>query len=186
MLGRDAQRDARVADLPLRPYEPLCERRLGDEERACDLRRRQSAEQVERERDLRIRGERGMAAREDQLEPLVGQRCLLVVRELLRTGEQLRLERERSLTPDAVDRTVPRRRDEPAGGVGGNAALRPAFDRDRQRVLKCVLGEVEVAEDADQGGENARALVADDLLEKRPYAFTSASRMTIGRTSMWP
>ena len=37
VVGRDAQRNRGVPDLPLGPHEPLGHRRLGDEEGAGDL-----------------------------------------------------------------------------------------------------------------------------------------------------
>ena len=37
VVGRDAERDAGAADLPLRTHEPLRHRGLGDEERVRDL-----------------------------------------------------------------------------------------------------------------------------------------------------
>jgi len=44
---------------------------------------------------------------------------------------------------------------------------RPALGRDRERLLRGFLGEVEVAEEADQAGEDASPLVAEDLVEDR-------------------
>ena len=44
VVGRDAQRDARVANLSLRAHEPLRERRLGHEKGARDLGRREAAD----------------------------------------------------------------------------------------------------------------------------------------------
>ena len=79
MIGRDAQRDRRVADLALRSHEPLRERCLGNEEAACDLGRRQPAHEAERERDLRLRCKRRVAAGEDQFQPFVGDDSLLVL-----------------------------------------------------------------------------------------------------------
>ena len=49
----------------------------------------------------------------------------------------------------------------------GNPGARPAFGRDRERLLRGFLGEVEVAEEADQAGEDASPLVAEDLVEDR-------------------
>ena len=63
--------------------------------------------------------------------------------------------------------------------VGGGAVARPALRRDRERLLRGFLGEVEVAEEADQGGEDASPLVAEDLLEDRYHSTT-------GRTSIAP
>ena len=66
-----------------------------------------------------------------------------------------------------------------APGLSGIAVARPALGRDRERLLRGFLGEVEVAEEADQGGEDASPLVAEDLLEDRYHS-------TIGRTSTAP
>ena len=52
-----------------------------------------------------------------------------------------------------------------APGLAGRPVARPALGGDRERLLGGLLGEVEVAEEADQGGEDAAPLVAEDLLE---------------------
>src|SRR5438477_10697046 len=98
-----------------------------------------------------------MAAGEDQAESLVGQRVVfvLVALELCQPLEQLRLARERSFPADAVDRPVARGRDQPGAGILGRAVARPVLERRRDRILKGVLCELEVAEDADQGCEDA-------------------------------
>jgi hypothetical protein len=51
--------------------------------------------------------------------------------------------------------------------VGGRPVARPPLGGRRERVLRGLLGELEVAEEADQGREDARPLVAEDLLEDR-------------------
>jgi hypothetical protein len=56
---------------------------------------------------------------------------------------------------------------EPGTRVGGRAVSGPAIGGDRERVLGGLLGELEVAEEADQAGEDAAPLVAEDLLEDR-------------------
>ena len=66
-----------------------------------------------------------------------------------------------------------------APGLVGHAVARPALGGDRERLLRGFLGEVEVAEEADQGGEDAAPLVAEGLLEDRYHS-------TIGRTSIAP
>jgi hypothetical protein len=95
------------------------------------------------------------------------------------------------LAPEPVDRTVPGDRDEPAGGVLGGAVARPALECDGDGVLKGGLGEVDVAEDADQGCEDAPVLLAEEAGERDPgtsvgrdYASTPTG-MT-GRTSIDP
>ena len=50
--------------------------------------------------------------------------------------------------------------------VVGRALARPALGGDRERLLRGLLGEIEVAEEADQGGEDATPLLAEDLLDR--------------------
>jgi hypothetical protein len=57
--------------------------------------------------------------------------------------------------------------------------VRPALGGDRERLLGGFLGEVEVAEEPDQAGEDTAPLVAEDLVE-------DGYRSTIGRTSTAP
>jgi hypothetical protein len=45
--------------------------------------------------------------------------------------------------------------------------VRPALGGGRKRVLSGFLGEVEVAEEADQGREDSSPLVAEDPIEDR-------------------
>ena len=53
-----------------------------------------------------------------------------------------------------------------APGLGGAALARPALGGGRERLLRGFLGEVDVAQEADQVGENPSPLVAEDLLEQ--------------------
>jgi hypothetical protein len=113
-----------------------------------------------------------MAAREDEAEPLVGNR-FVVHRLRLDGDEQLRLSPQRRIAAHAVDRAVACDRHEPSRRIRRNAVARPPLERDSGRILEDVLGEVEVAENADQGGEDAAVLLAEELLELR-QALTSA------------
>ena len=72
-----------------------------------------------------------------------------------------------------------------APGRARNACAGPALERCRERVLHRVLGELEVAEDADQGREDTAPLVPEDALEL-VYPATSAVCSTTGRTSIEP
>ena len=68
-------------------------------------------------------------------------------------------------------------RDQPGARVRWLAVARPAFGRDRERFLSGLLGKVEVAEEADQGSEDAAPMLAEGLLDQRS---------TTGRTSIAP
>ena len=67
-----------------------------------------------------------------------------------------------------------RRRHQPGARVGGDSVARPALRGDREGLLRGLLGEVEVAEEADQGSEDIAPPVAEGLLEDRYHS-------TIGR-----
>ena len=110
-----------------------------------------------------------MAAGEDQLEALVGE-CDGLVHRFLRWVAKLALQLlgfrdERPLASDAVDRAVAGGRDQPAGRVLGLTVARPALGCQRERFLGRVLGELDVAEDADQRGEHATPLIAEDVFK---------------------
>src|SRR5262249_19319976 len=123
---------------------------------------------AERQCHLRFVRESRVAAGEDQAESLVGHGFLVVHGwELGEPLEQLGLAGERALTADPVDRAVPGGGAQPPGWVVWHAVSGPALDGCCKRVLEGVLGELEVAEDADQGREDAAPLLADDLLEAR-------------------
>jgi hypothetical protein len=110
-----------------------------------------------------------VTAREDELQPLVGE-CDVVhldhlVLDRLPHVEQAGLRGQRPVALDAVDGPVACGRDQPRGGVVGLAVARPAGGGDRERLLRGFLGELEVAEEADQRSEDATPLLAEDPLE---------------------
>ena len=67
-----AVRNAGVADFALGAHQPLGHRGLRDEKRPRDLVRFEAAQRPERQRDLRLRRQRRVAAREDQAKAIVG------------------------------------------------------------------------------------------------------------------
>ena len=85
---------------------------------------------------------------------------------------------------DPVDRPVAGGRDDPGAGVRRDAVAGPALRGDRERLLDGVLGEVEVAERADQDRDRA-----PELLPECPsdcvYVCLAGTGMT-GRTSIEP
>jgi len=60
---------------------------------------------------------------------------------------------------------VPCGGDQPRGWVRGCAVPWPALGRGRERLLRGFLGEVEVAEEANQRSEDASPFVVEDALE---------------------
>jgi hypothetical protein len=180
VVGRDAERNAGLSDLPLRAYKPLSHGRLGDEERPGDLVGCEATQGSERQGNLRVRCERRVAAGEDEAQSLVWDhvRLLRLARRFQRR-EQLGLPLEGAVAADPVDRPVARRRQQPGTGPFGSAVDRPALERDGDGVLEGVLGEVEVAEDADQAREDPPPLGAEDALELVQCSIT-------GRTSIAP
>jgi hypothetical protein len=110
-----------------------------------------------------------MAAGEKQLQPLVGERVIVQLIHLglpgLLRGEQAGLGGQRLLAVDAVDRPVARGRDQPRSRVGRRSVAWPAGRGDRESLLGGFLGEIEVAEIADQRGQDTPPLLAEDLLQ---------------------
>jgi hypothetical protein len=53
------------------------------------------------------------------------------------------------------------------GGVGRHTVARPALGGDREGLLRGFLGEVEVAEEADERSKDAAPLLTERLLEDR-------------------
>jgi hypothetical protein len=108
-----------------------------------------------------------MAAGEDQLQPLVGKgRLLHHVLHGLWHLEQACLLGEQPVAPQAVDRAVAGRDGQPGARVGRGAVARPALGGGRERLLRGFLGEVDVTQEADQVGDDAPPLVAEDLREQ--------------------
>ena len=63
--------------------------------------------------------------------------------------------------------SVARGRHEPGARVGASPVPRPALGGDREGVLSSFLGEIEIAEEADQAREDPAPLLAEDVLERR-------------------
>jgi hypothetical protein len=180
VVGRDAERDPRRPDLRLRARQPALHRLARHEEGVGDLRGLQAAQGRQGQRHLRVERERGMAAGEDELQALVGDRGLVhLVLHRLGHFEQARLGQQRALAPQPVDRAVARGRRQPRAGVARGAVARPALGGGGEGLLSGLLGEVEIAEEADQGREHAAPLVAEGLLDQ-------GAGSTSGRTSTQP
>ena len=109
-----------------------------------------------------------MAAGEDQLEPLVlDHRVVKFVHRRFWHVQLPGLFGERPVAADPVDRAVARGDRQPSAGICGNPVAGPPLCGDRERLLGGLLGEVEIAEEADQGGKYAAPLVAEDVVQQR-------------------
>jgi hypothetical protein len=72
-----------------------------------------------------------------------------------------------SLAAEVVDRSVAGSGRDPPARVGRQAVARPCAQCDGERLLDCVLGDVDVAEGADQGGDRSAGLLAEDPADRR-------------------
>jgi len=81
--------------------------------------------------------------------------------------EQAGLLGEYAAAAKPIDRAVARRRDQPGPRIGRDRRPTPALGGDRKGLLSGFLGEIEVAEEADQRGKDPRPLVAKYPLDQR-------------------
>ena len=111
-----------------------------------------------------------MAAGEDQPQHVVvehasvaspGAECV----ELELMQQLLLLAAKGDVAADAVDRLVAPDIDQPGARIVRQFALRPALQRDRKGVLQHVLGQIEIADEADQRGHRPPRLVAEDFFD---------------------
>jgi hypothetical protein len=86
---------------------------------------------------------------------------------------------EYAVAAEPVDRLVARGRDQPGPGIGGYAVPRPALSGDDEGFLADFLGEIEIAEEADQRRQDTPPFVAEDPLDQESISM-------IGRTSTEP
>ena len=127
-----------------------------------------------------------MAAGEDQAQRVVADLLAFVpARGTVGNGldaiGDVALERlEAGASPDAVDRLEAAGRDQPRHRIRGNAVARPLLDGGLERVLHRLFGEIEVAEQADQGRQDlARVAPVErghdraDLRRRRPRSRRS-------------
>jgi len=206
VIVRHAERHARRLDGLFRPADALRHRRVGHEERARDLGRREPAHGAQRQRDGRRGRERRMTAHEEQQQRVVR----------MRLHGQIRRRRERLLDPPLADDDVlatasreftpeiighPPHRDleEPAARVGRDPLLRPLRGRRDERFLNRVLRGREVPVTPRDRAEHLRCEVAQQVPEirrRRPcrgvgiHASAAGALMTcrtsIGMTSGLP
>src|SRR5207248_514712 len=146
--------------------------RFGDQERARDLVGRQTAEQSQGERDARLWREGRVTTGEDEAQPIVmhGSRLHVGFGVVVRGRDRRYLPEQLSfarLTPQTIDGPLAGGGRDPATGIGRQAIRRPPAQRDGERLLDRVFGNVDVAENADQGGDRPARVLAKDLADGR-------------------
>ena len=99
-------------------------------------------------------------------------------------GDERRLLREDLRPARPVDRPVPGGGDDPRPGIGRDAVRRPPLERRDVGVGDGLLGEVEVAQDADERRDRAPVLLVEDAGDDVAGIRQPISR--IGRTSTRP
>ena len=105
-----------------------------------------------------------MAAGEDEAEPVILHRPFLLSRCVLGCEDQsLTLEGATSrLAAQVIDGPISRGRRDPATRVRRQSLDGPLSKSEGERLLDRVLGDVDVAEDADQCGHRSTGLLAED------------------------
>ncbi len=161
---RQAERAARSLDPLLGPADPGRHRGLGHQERAGDLGGGQAADRTQRQRRLRGRGQRRMAAQEQQDQRVVGARDLL--------GRHLGGRRRLALAPRVVAAQLV---DEPPGRDGHQPAARvvrhaldwPLHGRGEDGLLHGVLAPLELPVAAGQRAEDLWRELTQQVLDGR-------------------
>lgn len=182
------ERDPGLADLLLGPHDALGHGRRRHEERPRHLRGGEPGEAAQGQSGAVLGGEGGVGAGEEQLEPLVRK---LIEAETgtaagagtgpetgaghVRTGGGLGAFRVggedgepggvRLVAPQPVHRLPPGGRQQPGPGPGGDTFGGPVPQRGLDRLGRHLLGQVEVPEPADEGGEQQPALLPEHRLD---------------------
>ena len=199
MVGRHPKGDRRVADLSLRANEALRHRRERHDEGSRDLLGGEPPQRAKREGHLRLGSERRVAAGEHELQPVVLDRAHRrgsgrPIGALVQTRHAFQLPPlvvHASLTPEPIDRLVPRGGGDPRARVVRQARPRPALQRDGEGLLHGLLGHVEVAQHPDEGRDRPPRLLTEQAVRDRrgvgaPYGAPGSGTSITGRTSIVP
>ena len=176
--GRDGERNTRIANFGLTSHDSLRHRCRCDQKRPGDFVRRQSTHLPQGEWYLHGAVDRGVAAGEDEAQPIVLDG--LVRPGVIRCGDlgqpvgYRRLKRlESPAATERIDRLEPAGGDEPGARVVRDSVARPRFDRLRERFVHGFFGHVEVPEQADEGRKNAPGFGAVKPVEHRANVVRS-------------
>ncbi len=164
----DGVGDFGVADFALGADQALGHGGGRDQEGSRDFVGFEAAQRAERERDLRLRSQRRVAASEDELEAIVGDFGVLVIGGIDGLGELVGVGRELFVEAGAaanqVDGFVAGGLDDPGSGEFGDSGGAPLVDGRGEGFLGGFLGELEIAHLADQRGHDAAPVGTVQLL----------------------
>ena len=166
--GGHPQRDVRTANLVLGPGDSLPHRRLGLQQRPCDLGHGEPGDQPQRQRQLRRAVQRRMCAREhhpqfvvaDRMHVLTFHSCAVAFRDRSEF-----LARPCGFAAEAVERTVAGDRHDPAARAVGHAVARPRPQRLGECLLDGVLRDVEVTGPARERGHRRTPFASKDAVQ---------------------
>jgi hypothetical protein len=170
LARRHLIRNVRIADLSLGADDALRERRRRNEKGARDFLGFQTAHLAQRQRNAGVGAQRRMAAGENQPEPIVLHGLLVDVLgrhaalDLLGDAGHRRVEPRAA--PQPIDRLEAAGRDEPRARIVGKAVLWPAVERRGEGVVHRLLGEIEIAKEADEGREHTARVAAIDRFDR--------------------
>src|SRR5690348_16156822 len=86
----------------------------------------------------------------------------------------------RGLAPESIDGTIASRRDDPARGTGRHPTRRPPLDGCEKRVLHCLLGDVDVAEETNEHRYRAAVLLPKNAFDSDQRLASLNGRTSIG------
>ena len=118
-----------------------------------------------------------MAAGEDQAQPVVFDAFVVHASAIVacqRTSRSVDIVRQRlesGAPAHCIDGLEPAGRNEPGARIGGHAIARPLLQRRPERVVQRLFGEIEVAEQADQRGEDVAGVGAVDSVRRVARMF---------------
>ena len=186
----DLIRDAGVANLGFCANDSLSDGAWRREVRVRDLLGRQAAHFAQRQSDLGIGRKCRVAARENEPEPIVFER-LVFERDRIDGCFQSPGELgDRSIEADApaenVDGLEAAGRYQPREGVVRQPIARPAFDGRSKRFVQRLLGEVEVADQANQCGQHPTRVGAVERFYCAGQRRIAQLNTSTGLTSMLP
>ena len=177
--------DSGPADLAAGPGEAAGHRPLGDHEGLGDLGHGETADELQRQSHAGVGSEGRMAARDQQRQAVVHQRCGRGG-PLPGPGQGREAGLEAAITTQHVDGPTPGDGDQPTARRGRNALGRPAAGGGLEGLLGAVLGQLQVTEVAGHGGDDPGPLGGEHLGDHPTAVAHRGGSSMRGRTSTDP